>query len=197
MTTPPDTVLITGNTFPVKDKLKALGGVWSPSEKGWRVPKLQKMVAEVLVGNAEQVETLPFDDLPEPITGKPRLFLFITGGRSYRFTPSDIAILDRVAELYDITEVVHGAAPGADTGANNWAVSKGLSVHRFPANWNTQGNSAGPQRNTEMCEYSRLLMASGKETLLIAFPGDNGTADMTRKAIRAGMAVQQSREFTL
>ncbi len=30
--------LITGNTFPVKDKLKELGGKWDPDSKGWKVP---------------------------------------------------------------------------------------------------------------------------------------------------------------
>ena len=34
----PSTVLITGNTYPVKDALKALGGRWDAAEKGWRVP---------------------------------------------------------------------------------------------------------------------------------------------------------------
>lgn len=56
------TVLITGRTFPVKDKLKELGGIWSPAENGWRVPKAQKMAAEVLVGNAEQEESFDFGD---------------------------------------------------------------------------------------------------------------------------------------
>lgn len=32
------TVLITGNTYPVKDQLKALGGRWDAAAKGWRVP---------------------------------------------------------------------------------------------------------------------------------------------------------------
>lgn len=35
---PAQTVLITGNTYPVKDALKALGGRWDAAEKGWRVP---------------------------------------------------------------------------------------------------------------------------------------------------------------
>jgi hypothetical protein len=58
------TVLITGDTYPVKDQLKALGGVWSPAEKGWRVPKAQELAAKVLVGNADNPGALqlPFDD---------------------------------------------------------------------------------------------------------------------------------------
>lgn len=56
------TVLIVGKTWPVREELKALGGVWSPDKKGWLVPKVMKMRAEVLVGNASQVETLDFEE---------------------------------------------------------------------------------------------------------------------------------------
>lgn len=45
-------MLITGNTYPVREKLKELGAVWSPKEKGWRVPKVKAMAAQVIVQNA-------------------------------------------------------------------------------------------------------------------------------------------------
>lgn len=32
-------VAITGNTFPIKDKLKAMGGRWNAAEKVWMVPE--------------------------------------------------------------------------------------------------------------------------------------------------------------
>ena len=32
------TTLIVGNTFPVKDEIKGLGGRWDNDAKGWRVP---------------------------------------------------------------------------------------------------------------------------------------------------------------
>jgi hypothetical protein len=32
------TTLITGNTYPVKDQLRSMGGRWDASAKGWRVP---------------------------------------------------------------------------------------------------------------------------------------------------------------
>lgn len=56
------TVLIVGKTWPVRDELKALGGVWSPDQRGWLVPKVMKMRAEVLVGNSGQMETLDFEE---------------------------------------------------------------------------------------------------------------------------------------
>lgn len=45
----PETVLITGNTFPVKEALKALGGHWDASERGWRVPAAKAADAKALV----------------------------------------------------------------------------------------------------------------------------------------------------
>jgi hypothetical protein len=32
------TILITGNTYPIKDYIKSLGGRWDPDAKGWNVP---------------------------------------------------------------------------------------------------------------------------------------------------------------
>jgi hypothetical protein len=43
------TVLITGNTFPVKDAIKALGGRWNPAAKGWDVPEDKANEAKLLV----------------------------------------------------------------------------------------------------------------------------------------------------
>ena len=45
-------VLITGNTFPVKDQIKALGGKWDAESKGWRVPADKADSAQKLVTNA-------------------------------------------------------------------------------------------------------------------------------------------------
>ena len=42
-------VLITGNTYPVKDALRALGGRWDAAAKGWRVPVAQLAAARALV----------------------------------------------------------------------------------------------------------------------------------------------------
>lgn len=44
--------LITGNTFPVKDALKALGAKWDPEAKGWRVPDAKAAEARALVAGA-------------------------------------------------------------------------------------------------------------------------------------------------
>lgn len=46
------TVLITGNTYPVKDQLKALGGRWDGQAKGWRVPAGRADEARALVSGS-------------------------------------------------------------------------------------------------------------------------------------------------
>jgi hypothetical protein len=56
-------VLITGNTFPVKDKLKALGARWDPDRKAWTISSDKADKARQIV------ESLPPDPKPE-YTGK-------------------------------------------------------------------------------------------------------------------------------
>lgn len=42
-------VVVKGNTFPVKDQLKALGGKWDPVERAWTVPADKAAEAQALV----------------------------------------------------------------------------------------------------------------------------------------------------
>lgn len=44
--------IITGNTFAVKDQLKALGGSWKPALKGWLVPDAKADEARAIVASA-------------------------------------------------------------------------------------------------------------------------------------------------
>ena len=58
MTTTAATVLVTGNTYPVKDSLKALGARWDAAAKGWRVPADKAEAARALVsGTAPKAPT--------------------------------------------------------------------------------------------------------------------------------------------
>lgn len=47
------TTLITGNTYPVKEQIKALGGKWDAAAKGWRVPAHLADQARALVSGAK------------------------------------------------------------------------------------------------------------------------------------------------
>jgi hypothetical protein len=44
--------IITGNTYPVRKQLQALGGTWVPTVKGWRVPDAREAEARQLVREA-------------------------------------------------------------------------------------------------------------------------------------------------
>lgn len=46
------TVLVTGNTYPVKESLKATGARWDAANKGWRVPATKAAEAQALVSGA-------------------------------------------------------------------------------------------------------------------------------------------------
>ncbi len=41
--------LITGNTYPVKEQIKALGGRWNADAQGWSVPDDQAEAARAIV----------------------------------------------------------------------------------------------------------------------------------------------------
>jgi len=51
------TILVTGNTYPVKEQLKALGGRWDAASKGWRVPATKATAARALVAVPVKVAT--------------------------------------------------------------------------------------------------------------------------------------------
>lgn len=52
MTNSTATVLVTGNTYPVKDAIKAMGGRWDAANKGWRVPAAKAAEAQAIVSGA-------------------------------------------------------------------------------------------------------------------------------------------------
>lgn len=43
---------ITGNTYPVKEQIKALGGTWNKAAQGWNVPDDKADQARALVASA-------------------------------------------------------------------------------------------------------------------------------------------------
>lgn len=44
-------VVVEGKTYDCREELKAIGGIWYPREKVWRVPIKQRFVAELIVNN--------------------------------------------------------------------------------------------------------------------------------------------------
>lgn len=108
--------------------------------------------------------------------------VLVCGGRDYQDRDFAFAALDRFAAKFGVECVIHGAAKGADTLADEWAGSRGVSVRRFPANWERDGKAAGLIRNQEMIDKA-------EPTAVIAFPGGRGTADMVARAKRHGIPV--------
>lgn len=85
----------------------------------------------------------------------------------------------------DITEIIHGAARGADTLGGRYGVEIGVPVTAYPANWGLYGKSAGPIRNTQM-------LREGRPDMVIAFrgPESRGTQNMIDQARKAGVPVE-------
>lgn len=69
------------------------------------------------------------------------------------------AAMTRCPWTAEITEVVSGAARGADTFGEEWAAVAGVSVRRMPADWTTHGRSAGHRRNDDMAAVAHALVA--------------------------------------
>lgn len=108
--------------------------------------------------------------------------VLVCGGRDY----SDKAFLWNVLDGLgppEVSEIVSGMAPGADSIAAEWAERFGFPLHKFPADWSL-GRKAGPIRNQRMLD-------EGKPDLVVAFPGGRGTADMVRRARQSGVPVKE------
>lgn len=102
--------------------------------------------------------------------------VLVCGGRDYWRSDKVWESLDVLNGMLGITEIVHGAATGADTLAGEWARMHGLPEHPYPI----EAGESGYDRNGRM-----LLL--GRPDLVVHFPG--GTADMVDRAKAAGVPV--------
>lgn len=106
--------------------------------------------------------------------------VLVCGGRDFQ----ENYVLTRVLDTFDITVLIEGGATGADQLARAWALSNRVPNETYKANWARYGKAAGPLRNQRMLD-------EGKPDTVIAFPGGKGTADMVRRARKAGVPVHQ------
>ena len=104
--------------------------------------------------------------------------VLVTGGRSYANRELVQVVLDNA----NATAIIAGGAKGADALAADWAIANGVQLHEFAADWAGYGPAAGPLRNQRMLD-------EGKPDRVVAFPGGKGTADMVRRARKAGVEV--------
>lgn len=96
-------------------------------------------------------------------------------------------LLKRLEALPEGTVVIHGACRGADRMGGAVAKTLDFEVEEYPADWSRYGRGAGVVRNQQM-------LVEGKPDLVLAFHADiersKGTADMVRRARKAGLPVE-------
>ena len=109
--------------------------------------------------------------------------VLVCGGRDYQDYRT---VFQTLSCLEGVTLIIHGGALGADTWGERWAYDYEVPCLRFPARWKAHGKAAGPIRNQQMLD-------DGKPDLVVAFPGGAGTADMIRRAEKAGVPVRKIR----
>jgi len=109
--------------------------------------------------------------------------VIVCGGRNYTdrdHISNTLLSLDKKEGPFDC--IIHGCATGADREGMIWAQTMGILHAPFQADWRAHRKIAGLLRNQRMID-------EGRPDLVIAFPGGNGTADMVKRAKRAGLKV--------
>lgn len=86
--------------------------------------------------------------------------------------------------LGTVSLIINGGARGADGCARMFATDYGVPLKTYSARWDEYGKAAGHIRNQQMLD-------EGKPDLVIAFPGGPGTANMIKRAKKAGVEVLQ------
>jgi hypothetical protein len=113
------------------------------------------------------------------------MIVAVTGGRDY---PNKQLVQKAIKKIHSetpITLLVHGGANGADRLAKETAMSLGIQTVVFEANWGYYDRSAGPTRNINMLVHM-------KPDLLLAFPGNRGTAHCANAAEQRGIKVVEA-----
>lgn len=108
--------------------------------------------------------------------------VLVTGGRKYADRERVYSALDAVHAKHGVTLLIEGGARGADRLARDWAILRQIPYQTEDADWDRYGNAAGGIRNSQM-------LAEWKPEAVVAFKGNNGTADMVAKAQAAGVPV--------
>lgn len=78
--------------------------------------------------------------------------------------------------------IISGGATGADSVAIDWAIVNWCTFDEYKADWDRYGYKAGPIRNAQM-------LREGRPSIVMAFPGGGGTADMVAQARMANVKV--------
>jgi hypothetical protein len=123
--------------------------------------------------------------------------VLVCGGRWWNNQDRTDAVLDRLHAEHNFSVLIQGGQMtqrrhytyrqltkveffGADYQAKVWAEKRGIPVIEEKANWAASPRGAGVIRNSKMLRIH-------KPDIGIAFPGQNGTADMVTKLRAAGV----------
>jgi len=110
--------------------------------------------------------------------------VLVCGGRNYVDTKTIYKWLCLIETKLGkkIRLIIQGGAKGADHCAKIIAKQYCVPCAEFDAYWDELGKPAGPIRNGWMLEF-------GLPDIVLAAPGNTGTADMAAKATAAGVPV--------
>lgn len=106
----------------------------------------------------------------------------VCGGRKFENSSFIFKTLDKFHAHTPIKLLIQGGAPGTDSWAMGWAISKGIPCVTMHANWAFYNKGAGSLRNQWMIEFLN-------PDIVIAFPGGSGTANMIEQAYKAGIEI--------
>lgn len=124
--------------------------------------------------------------------------MLVTGGRDYDDRKFVFTTLDLLhTEWKPFTLLIHGDAPGADTLADEWALSRAVTRKPYPADWLdltapgavVKQGKRGPYNSRAGSQRNQKMLDEGQPDVVIAFPGGIGTADMVRRAQKAGVHI--------
>lgn len=113
--------------------------------------------------------------------------VIVAGGRDFNNYSGLAASLDYLLKnINDEIQIVCGMARGADRLGERYAKENGYKVIYLPADWDSDGKSAGFKRNIKMAEIADALVAfwDGKST---------GTKHMIETAKSKGLDVRVKR----
>lgn len=114
--------------------------------------------------------------------------------------------LGKLLVAHGAFQLIHGGAKGADAAADAWArEQRGLPKpivfealwDDFTSPWSVRKvRKSGPRKGTEYNAAAgpirnAKMLEEGKPDLVVAFPGGDGTKDMTDRARAAGVAVME------
>ena len=110
--------------------------------------------------------------------------VIIAGGRDF----TDEQMLFDKMDYYlqnvnDDVAIVCGMAKGADMLGFKYATQRGYEIHKYPADWDNDGKSAGYKRNCRMAENADALVAFWDGY-------SKGTQHMIEYATRHGLKVR-------